>query len=175
MERGGWDYPSDDILASDADRDQALSELRVAFRAGRLTSDELDQRSAEALDARRGRDIAALLADLPVERAPAPPEHALPGVQRPVAMRVAVLAAVAAPFFAVAAVGVALNRGPSLQQQQLLREMAASHGILIPPGYAQVPSFDWVGTATFGALAVLFVVLAMALRMRLARADRPEG
>ena len=71
MDRAGWNYPRDHVRVSDADRDRALSELSAAFQAGRITADEFEQRSGQALAARTGKELTALLADLPVERAPA--------------------------------------------------------------------------------------------------------
>jgi len=66
-------YPSGDLRVSDADRDLALSELSEALRAGRITADEFDERSGQVLGARTGKELTALLADLPVaERVPAP-------------------------------------------------------------------------------------------------------
>src|ERR1700733_16120566 len=52
MDRAGWKYPSGDLRVSDADRERALHELSGAFQAGRLTADEFDERSGQALNAR---------------------------------------------------------------------------------------------------------------------------
>jgi hypothetical protein len=57
------------VRVSDADRDRALSELTEAFQAGWITADDFDQRSGQALGARTGKELTALLADLPVDRA----------------------------------------------------------------------------------------------------------
>ncbi len=54
-------------LASDADREAAVSRLAEAASAGVLTPDELDERVERALSARRLGDLARLLADLPPE------------------------------------------------------------------------------------------------------------
>ena len=59
-------FPPGDLRVSDADRDRAQAELSEAFRAGRITADEFDQRSGEALRARTGKELTALLADLPL-------------------------------------------------------------------------------------------------------------
>ncbi|MBV9451364.1 MAG: DUF1707 domain-containing protein [Streptosporangiaceae bacterium] len=55
---------------SDADRDRAISELSEAFQAGRLTMEEFEERSGQALGARTGKDLTKLLTDLP--RGPVP-------------------------------------------------------------------------------------------------------
>jgi hypothetical protein len=52
-------------MASDTDRDQAASTLTAAFAQGRLTREELDLRTGQALAARTGAELAALTADLP--------------------------------------------------------------------------------------------------------------
>jgi hypothetical protein len=72
------DYSAGDLRVSDADRDRAISGLSEHFQAGRLTHDEFDERSGQALQARTGKELAALFADLPRDRtaATSPP---LPG------------------------------------------------------------------------------------------------
>ncbi len=62
------DYPAGDLRVCDADRDRALRELSEAFQAGRITADEFDQRSQQALSARTGKELTVLLADLPHDR-----------------------------------------------------------------------------------------------------------
>ena len=64
-------FPPGDLRVSDADRDRAQSELSEAFRVGRITADEFDQRSRQALRARTGKELTALLADLPLAGPPA--------------------------------------------------------------------------------------------------------
>ena len=59
-----------DVLATDAERDQAIERLRQACIDGRLTLDEYSQRLDKTLTARTRGDLNALLADLAV---PAPP------------------------------------------------------------------------------------------------------
>ena len=44
-------FPPGDFRVLDADRDRALSELGEAFRVGRITVGEFDQRSGQALHA----------------------------------------------------------------------------------------------------------------------------
>jgi hypothetical protein len=64
------------LRASDADRDQVLAQLSVHYQAGRLTTDEFDERSSQALEARTMGDLAGLLTDLPAEAAPGPVDTA---------------------------------------------------------------------------------------------------
>jgi hypothetical protein len=72
--------PAPRMRASDADRDQVVATLSENFQAGRLTSDELDDRTGRALAARTLGELAELTADLP---APPRPRQALPaGRQR---------------------------------------------------------------------------------------------
>jgi hypothetical protein len=103
-------YPPGDLRVSDADRDRVLAELSEHFQAGRLTAEELDERSGRALQARTGRDLAVLLTDLPPGQArvtsapPAAPAGVCPGPARRMAgLPIAVLAAIAAVVIAVAA------------------------------------------------------------------------
>ncbi len=58
-------FPSGGIRVSDADRDQAIAELSEHFQAGRLTQEEFEERSGQALRAKTGNDLAALFTDLP--------------------------------------------------------------------------------------------------------------
>lgn len=91
-------FPPGDLRVSDADRDRAISELTEHFQAGRITNDEFGERSALALRARTGKDLAALFGDLPAPQAyvtqpapPTPPEPVLTG-------RVAALGSVIVAF-----------------------------------------------------------------------------
>jgi Domain of unknown function (DUF1707) len=65
MDRAAKAYPPGDLRASDTERDEALSELSEAYQTGRITVDEFDERSGQVLRARTGRELTALLADLP--------------------------------------------------------------------------------------------------------------
>jgi hypothetical protein len=70
------DFKRGVIRVSDAERDQAVAELSEHYQAGRLTLDEFDDRSSQALRARTGSDLDALFTDLPKGAAPsvlAPP------------------------------------------------------------------------------------------------------
>ena len=61
----GSPAPPRRLMASDTDRDQAVSTLTAAFAQGRLTRGELDLRAGQVLAARTGAELAALTADLP--------------------------------------------------------------------------------------------------------------
>lgn len=50
----------------DTERDQVISELGVHFAAGRLDHDEYDERATQALVAKRQRDLADVLDELPL-------------------------------------------------------------------------------------------------------------
>jgi hypothetical protein len=93
--------PSAQMKASDADRDAVLSDLSEHFQAGRLTADEFEDRSGNALAARTWGELRDLLRDLPAgpagPRVPvtaatgAPPQRSL---GRPVLVPIAVLAGI---------------------------------------------------------------------------------
>ena len=55
----------DGIRVSDADRDRVSDQLRDHFAAGRITSDELDERLSAALNAKTFGDLRRIMADLP--------------------------------------------------------------------------------------------------------------
>ena len=67
-------YPNPSLKASDADRDAVVAALSEHFQAGRLTTDELEERAGRALTSRTLDDLAELTADLPgpVRARPAP-------------------------------------------------------------------------------------------------------
>jgi len=64
-------YQRGEIRVSDAERDQAVTELSEHYQSGRLTLDEFDDRSSRALRAQTGNDLRALFADLPRPVVPA--------------------------------------------------------------------------------------------------------
>src|SRR5207245_1712050 len=64
------DHPSGSLRVSDADRDRAIAELSEHYQAGRLTTEELEDRTGRALAARTSADLAALFTDLPRRQAP---------------------------------------------------------------------------------------------------------
>jgi hypothetical protein len=158
---------------SDADRDQALCELSAAFRAGRLTADEFDQRMGQTLRSRTGRDLMALLADLPVEPAAlATRTTAMVPARRAVAARVSAVAGGAAFCFGTAAVVAALGTGPSLSQEE---SMAVSHGLPPPVFPSNWPGVNWAGTLIPAAIAVLLLTLVVFLQVRLAASNAASG
>jgi hypothetical protein len=63
-------YPRGQLRVSDADRDRAIAELSEHFQAGRLTQEEFEERTGQALQARTNKDLAALFTDLPRARVP---------------------------------------------------------------------------------------------------------
>jgi hypothetical protein len=66
------------VRASDAERERVVEALRAHAQAGRLTSDELEERVGAALAAASRDDLAALQRDLP-----GPPVTATPIAGRP--------------------------------------------------------------------------------------------
>ena len=68
-------YLPAEMKASDSDRDAVVSDLTEHFQAGRLTAEELDERTGRALAARTWGELRDLLADLPATR-PGPPAPA---------------------------------------------------------------------------------------------------
>jgi Domain of unknown function (DUF1707) len=173
MDRAGWSYPPGDYRVSDADRDRALAELGAAFQVGRITADEFDERSGQTLRSRTGKELTALLADLPVEHAPAKRSSGIGPAHRVVANRVSAVAAAAAFCFATAAAVGALSTGPTLQEEQVAKAIAARQGMPAPV-FPPAAAFNWAGTLIPAAIAVLLVVLVVYLRVRLAPTDRPR-
>jgi Domain of unknown function (DUF1707) len=57
------------MKASDADRDAVLSDLSEHFQAGRLTADEFEDRTGQALAARTRGELRDLMQDLPASPA----------------------------------------------------------------------------------------------------------
>jgi hypothetical protein len=93
-------YRSPQIKASDADRDATVAALSEHFQAGRLTTEELEERTGQALTARTLGQLDELTADLPAPQPAAPPVSDAarrPGylVLMPLVVPVAVLAILA--------------------------------------------------------------------------------
>jgi hypothetical protein len=190
MDSAARDFPPGDLRVSDADRDRALAELSKAVQFGRITADEFDQRSGQALAARTGKELTALLADLPLDRAPATLATAVDRALRVLGDRRVMVASAlaAASTFAGVAATDALSNGPTLAPTlaqaggtcpaasgsacaELIQEMAAHAGQLGPWWSSNIPlspspGFDWAGTITPAAIAVLFVVLIIFLPLR---------
>jgi hypothetical protein len=175
MKTATRDYPDGDLRVSDADRDQALRELSEAFQVGRISAGEFDQRSEQALGARTGRELTALLADLPDDRASAD-TTVLRQARRKLASLIFVGASgVAATSLAIVAVTNALSHpAPEHQNRRLAEEILARMGlkVQIPPP-PPAPGFDWGGTITPAAIAVLLVVVIIVV-LRVAR-TRPSS
>ena len=70
MDTPTGDFQRGAIRVSDSERDQAVAELTEHYQAGRLTLEEFDDRSSQALQARTGSDLGALFTDLPKGAAP---------------------------------------------------------------------------------------------------------
>jgi len=89
------DQPSGSLRVSDADRDRAIAELSEHYQAGRLSTEELEDRTGRALQARTAADLAALFTDLPRRQAPvtsaAASAPASPGRPRPARVPVPVV------------------------------------------------------------------------------------
>jgi hypothetical protein len=176
MDRAGWNYPSGDLRVSDADRDRALHELSEAVKAGRLTADEFGERSGEALTARTGKELTALLADLPLDEVIAARAAAEERAHRARTTRVAIAASSAAALvFAFSALAAAFRPGISPEQRQIARQIMAQQGMHVPPGFPPNPGFDWVGTMVPGAIAVLLIVVIICLRVRLSHTNRRDA
>jgi hypothetical protein len=76
-------FPSAGLRASDAERDAALAELSQHYQAGRLTTEELDERTSRILAARTGDELELQLHDLPNLAAPAPTPPPYPQPRQP--------------------------------------------------------------------------------------------
>lgn len=63
---------ADDVRASDAERDEIVTQLRTHAADGRLDVDELGERVERAYAAKTRRDLAAIVADLPRPPRPRP-------------------------------------------------------------------------------------------------------
>jgi hypothetical protein len=61
----GWGH----LRAADADREQLIDALKVAFASGRLTKDEFDAGVGQALTSRTYAELAAVTADIPARPA----------------------------------------------------------------------------------------------------------
>ena len=61
-------FPAGSMRVSDAERDRALAELSDHYQAGRITSEEFDDRSGQVLRARTGQELSSQFADLPPDQ-----------------------------------------------------------------------------------------------------------
>jgi hypothetical protein len=105
---------SSSLRVSDADRDRAIAELSEHFQAGRLTVDELEDRTGRALQARTAGELAELFADLPGRPATAtgPAPASAPAPAGP--FRAARVPAVPIVLVAVIVLGGFLSGHPAL-------------------------------------------------------------
>jgi DUF1707 SHOCT-like domain len=72
------------LRAGDGDRDRVMDLLKTAFTQGRLTGEELDARTGEALAARTYAELDALTRDIPdIPRPDGPPGSPAPSQARP--------------------------------------------------------------------------------------------
>ncbi len=70
------------LRASDADREQVIDALKVAFVQGRITKDELDMRAGLALGSRTYAELTVITADIAAP--PIAPRPARPAPRAPV-------------------------------------------------------------------------------------------
>ena len=75
--------PAAQLRAGDTDRDATISQLSDHFGAGRLTAEELDERSGRALSARTLGELDELMSDLPRLPEPMPEQRKLPPPRGP--------------------------------------------------------------------------------------------
>jgi Domain of unknown function (DUF1707)/Cell wall-active antibiotics response 4TMS YvqF len=83
--------PDDSLRVSDAERDAVLRTLGDHAAVGRLTLDELEDRSGQALAAKTRGDLATLTSDLPREPGQASELSAAPSRRKPVRWMVAIM------------------------------------------------------------------------------------
>jgi len=85
--------PDDSLRVSDAERDAVLRTLGDHAAVGRLTLDELEERSGRALAAKTRGDLATLTSDLPpgTEAASSPARVPSPAPRKPVRWMVAIM------------------------------------------------------------------------------------
>jgi hypothetical protein len=163
-------YPAGHLRASDADRDRAVSALSEAFQDGRITREEFEHRSAQALSARAGHELTDLVGDLPSGNAPATPAL-VPERVRVIATWSAMAgSAAAAVSLGAVALSNVLSTTPALTlaqreaRRQIAQQVLVHQGISVtvplpPPG----PGFDWAGTITPTVIAVLLIGLIVVL------------
>lgn len=79
MNAAAQDHQPSGLRVSDSDRDRAIAELSEHFQAGRITTDEFEERTGRALRARTAGDLAELFTDLPRKPGPGPAPRVTPG------------------------------------------------------------------------------------------------
>ena len=83
--------PDDSLRVSDAERDAVLRTLGDHAAVGRLTLDELEDRSGRALTAKTRGELATLTSDLPQEAGQAAASSPVPARRKPVRWMVAIM------------------------------------------------------------------------------------
>jgi hypothetical protein len=159
MDEAARGFPSGHIRVSDADRDQAISELGQALQDGRITADEFDERAEQVMHARTGSELAVPLADLPAPAALAVAARA----GHPPAVRLERGALFGAAALSVVALVRSYQPYPSAETRHALEQVLAQQGIkiTIPPP----PPYDWAAVLTPAVCAVLLVVTFIVLRV----------
>jgi len=138
-------YRNPHLRASDADRDAVVTALGEHFQAGRLTSEELDDRMGRALSAKTLGELATLTTDLP-EVATAPQAMPAPVPGPPLSRYRRRYPVAGTVVFAVAVAAVA--------------------GLIVA---------GWSHHSTHGFLIILVVGLIVARRLGLGRGRRGPG
>jgi len=75
-------WPSENFLVGDADREQAVAALKQHFQAGRITAEELSGRIGNALNSRTTSDLDRAMIGLPWMPAGRPVTPNMPGYRR---------------------------------------------------------------------------------------------
>jgi hypothetical protein len=101
-------YRPPQLKASDADRDAVVAALSEHFQAGRLTSEELEERTGTALAARTLGQLDELTADLPAPQ-PATPAGPAGPVARPRRPGYLPMVAIVVPLAVLAIVALTLG------------------------------------------------------------------
>jgi hypothetical protein len=177
MDNASRGFPPGDMRVSHDERERAVAELSAAFQVGRLTREEFEERSGQALRARTGRELTALLADLPPGQVPAVRRASGPDRSRRVAAaRVAAGAAAAAAVSLGAlalANGLRASGAPAATARRAFAEQVmGGRSIKVNlPGQSQVTGFDWAGTLAPAVLAIALVAL-LVITLRATRAAR---
>ena len=65
MDSATKDSQRSGLRVADSDRDRAIAELSEHYQAGRITTEEFEERTGRALQARTAGDLAELFTDLP--------------------------------------------------------------------------------------------------------------
>jgi len=187
----------DRLRAGHAEREQVIGTLKDAFVHGRLTRDELDTRTGQALSARTCADLAALTADIPAADIPAAD---IPAADIPAAdISAADIPAADIPAADIPAADIPAAAGPArppapARRRPLARAAAGSGACLIiaagaiwahpllDPGARPSP-YDWAAKLLFlaflaavvAAPAILAYGVAASWELRRSRGQLPPG